>query len=104
MPESEQEAQSGIELTRQNLDSPGAAVTLATVAIASLKEYGCVTFVMHPNGEVVFANPAYVDIQPQAVQDLGDKPIRFVRPLLGDGKPRFVGWKDGRLWEVEVAL
>ena len=89
-----------VEMTRDNLESLGALETLATIAAASLKHYGQVTFVMRPDGGVAFANPAHVHIHPQAVEDLGDKPYRLVRPILGDGRPNYVVWRDGILWEV----
>jgi len=91
-----------IEMTVDNLDTPQAASTLAVLAVLGLKKYGRVTFVVRPDRGVAFANPAHVDIHPDAIEDLADRPLRFVRPLLGDGKPKFVAWKDGVLWEVEI--
>jgi tRNA1(Val) A37 N6-methylase TrmN6 len=90
-----------VEMTRENLDTLGALETLATIAAASLKQYGQATFVMRPDGGVAFANPLHVHIHPQAVEDLGDKPYHFVRPILGDGRPNYVAWKNGILWEVD---
>lgn len=89
------------EMTRDNIDSIEALETLATIAAAGLRHYGQVTFVMRPDGGVAFANPAHVHIHPQAIEDLGDMPYRFVRPILGDGRPNYVAWKDGILWEIE---
>jgi tRNA1(Val) A37 N6-methylase TrmN6 len=89
-----------VEMNKDNLESLGALETLATIAVAALKNYGQVTFVMRPDGGVAFANPAHVHIHPQAIEDLGDKPFKYVRPILGDGRPGFVAWKDGILWEV----
>jgi len=89
-----------VEMTRDNLESLGALETLATICAAGLKKYGQATFVMRPDGGVAFANPAHVHIHPQAIEDLGDKPYRLVRPILGDGRPNYVVWKDGILWEI----
>lgn len=90
-----------VEMTKDNLDTLGALETLATIAAAGLKQYGQVTFIMRPDGGVAFANPAHVHVHPQAIEDLGDKPYRFVRPILGDGRPNYVAWKNGILWEIE---
>lgn len=89
-----------VDLTKENLDTPQAAGTLALLAVLALKKYGRVTFVVLPNGGIAFANPSHVDIHPEALKDLQGKSMRFVRPLLGDGRPSFVAWKDGILWEV----
>jgi hypothetical protein len=91
-----------VEMTRENLESQGALETLANIAAASLKNYGQVTFVMRPDDGVAFANPAHVHIHPQAIEDLGDKPFRYIRPIVGDGRPHFVAWRGGILWEVEL--
>lgn len=89
------------EMTKENLDSPAAAEMLATIAVASLKQYGQVSFILRPDGGVAFANPVHVYFHPQSVEDLGGRPYRFVRPIVGAGKPNFVLWRDGILWEVE---
>ena len=91
-----------VEMSRDNLETLGALEILASIAAAGLKHYGQATFVMRPDGGVAFANPAHVHIHPQAVEDIGDKPYRLVRPILGDGLPNYVVWKDGILWEVEL--
>jgi hypothetical protein len=91
------------DMTRENLETFGAAETLAAIAVAGLKQHGQVTFVMRPDGGVAFANPAHVHIHPQAVPDIAEGNFRYVRPILGDGRPNFVVWRDGILWEVELA-
>lgn len=102
MAEKKTPPQPTVEMTRDNLETPGALELLAALAVAGLKNYGQVTFVMRPDGGVAFANPAHVHVHPQAVEDLGDKPYRLVKPILGDGRPNYVIWKDGILWEVEI--
>jgi tRNA1(Val) A37 N6-methylase TrmN6 len=101
MPEEKDVEQPTVEMTRENLETLAAAETLAAIAIAGLKQHGQATFVMRPDGGVAFANPAHVHIHPQAVPDIEDKPFRYVRPILGEGRPSFVVWRDGILWEIE---
>lgn len=91
----------GDELSKENLETAGSVEILGAIAAASLKHYGQATFVMRPDGGVAFANPDHVHILPEAVEDIGDQPFRLVRPLLGDGRPAYVIWKDGILWEIE---
>jgi len=101
MPEEKSPPQQMMDMNRSNLETFEALEMLAKIAVAGLKNYGQVTFVMRPDDGVAFANPAHVHIHPQAIEDLGDKPYRIVRPILGDGRPSFVIWKDGILWEIE---
>lgn len=89
-----------IDMTRENLATAEAVEMLGRISAASLKQYGQVTFVMRPDGGVAYANNDFVHIEPQAVPDLVDRPHRLVRPILGDGRPQYVMWKDGILWEV----
>lgn len=93
----------GEPLTSDNLNSVAAAITLGTLAAAGLKQYGQSTFFVRPDGGVTFANPTHVHIHPDAMEDLGERPFRYVRPLIGDGRPQFVAWKDGILWEVSLS-
>lgn len=90
-----------VELSRDNLQTQPAIEMLGTIAAGSLKEYGQATFVMRPDGGVAFANPTHVHVHPQAVPDLQDRPFRTVRPILGNGRPAYVVWKNGMLWEIE---
>lgn len=97
----ENEVQEGPEINRTNLDSLGAVATLGAWAAAFLKECGKAVFVLNPEGEVTWANPVLVDVPIDSVKDLSDRPYRFVRPILTDGRPQFVALRDGRLWEIE---
>lgn len=90
-----------VELTRDNLETQPAVEMLGAIAAGGLKEYGQATFVMRPDGGVAYANPAHVHIHPAAVPDIEDKPFRTVRPVIGTGRPEFVVWKNGILWEIE---
>ncbi len=90
-----------VELNRSNLETQPAIEMLGAIAAGGLKEYGQATFVMRPDGGVAFANPAHVHIHPDAVPDIADRPFREVRPILGTGRPQYVVWKNGILWEIE---
>lgn len=90
-----------VELTKDNLETQAAVEMLGAIAAGGLKEYGQATFVMRPDGGVAYANPAHVHVHPDAVPDIADKPFRIVRPVLGTGRPAFVVWKNGILWEIE---
>ena len=90
-----------VELTRENLATQSAVELLGAIAVAGLQKYGEATFVMRPDDGVAYANPAHVHIHPDAVPDFANRPFRTVRPILGDGKPMFVVWKNGVLWEIE---
>jgi len=102
MPEKKPIPQLDEEMNKDNIGTPAAMEMLGVVAAASLKNYGQATFVMRPDGGVAYANPAHVHVHPQAIEDLADRPYRLVRPILGDGRPNFVVWKDSILWEVEL--
>lgn len=103
MPDNEPLKNPNEDINRENLGTEGAVTTLGAIAAASLKTYGQATFVMRDDGGVAFANPAHVHVHPQAIEDMGDRPFRYKRPILGDGRPNFVAWKDGILWEVEFS-
>ena len=90
-----------VELTRENLQTQSAIEMLGAIAAGGLKEYGQATFVMRPDGGVAYANPTHVHIHPDAVPDIKNKPFRTVRPILGNGRPAYVVWKNGVLWEIE---
>lgn len=101
MAEAEDPSIPTVELTKENLRSQAAIDMLGAIAAGSLKEYGQATFIMRPDGGIAFANPAHVHVHPQAVPDITDKPFRTVRPILGTGRPAYVVWKNGMLWEIE---
>jgi hypothetical protein len=93
----------GVEITRENLETIPAIQQLGVLAVRALKDVGVITLLVRPDGRIAFANPMYVYIERQAVPDpaLLDRPYRYVRPVVSDGKTRFVAWKAGRLWEIE---
>lgn len=91
------------DITDENLDRPDVRFYLGTLAAKALRDVGQVTFVKRLDGGVAWANHVHVFIHPQAVPDptLMASQYRLVRPVLGDGRPQFVAWQDGVLWEIE---
>jgi len=92
----------GIDVTIDNLMNPDACLALGALAAQALKSLGEVTLVVRVDGAITYANPAKVHIERDAVPDpeLLARPFHYVRPILSDGKPRFVAWKDRVLWEI----
>ena len=93
----------GVIVTTENLMTPAAFYTLGALAAKALQAVGNVTLVVRPDRAIAYANPAKVHIMHDAVPDatLLERPFHYVRPILSDGKPQFVGWHGGKLWEVE---
>ena len=93
------------EIDINELQQRGDAIFyLGLMAARGLKEHGTFTFLVREDGKIAMPNPTYVHIEAGALLvDEGDKlpPYRFVRPVLGSGKPQYVAWRDGTLWEIE---
>ena len=94
--------QPSVELHRDKLLTPEAVVTLGGLCAQALSKVGVVTLLVRPDGFVAYATPFYVHVERDAVPDpeLLNRPYRFVRPILSDGKAKFVAWKDRELWEI----
>ena len=92
------------EITRDNLMSDEAIMFLGAMAARSLELFGQVTFLMSGSGSVSVANPVhvYLDTSAWVDDDRTDPPrYHYVRPVLGQGKPQYVAWRNGELWEIE---
>jgi hypothetical protein len=92
------------EITRDNLMSDEAILFLGAMAAKSLELFGQVTFLMSGSGGVAVANPVHVYLDTSAWLDDDARALpkyRYVRPVLGQGKPQYVAWKNGELWEIE---
>jgi hypothetical protein len=100
---SSQKQEEGVDLHKDLLLTPGAIMTLGSLCAQALNKIGVVTLIVRPDGFVAYATPFYVHIQREAVPDpqLLARPFHYVRPILSDGKARFVAWKDRELWEIE---
>jgi len=93
----------GVEITRDMLETIPVIQELGVLAVRSLKDVGVITLLVRPDGRIAHANPMYVHVERNAVPDpaLLERPYRYVRPVVSDGKARFVAWRAGRLWEIE---
>jgi hypothetical protein len=77
---------------------------LGELAAAGLSSVGQVTLIMNPSGNVCIANPLHVFMAPESVLDEDTEevpPFRWVRPVLGSGRPQYAAWRDDQLWEIE---
>lgn len=95
-----------IDLLRNHLDSPGVHVWLGKLAAQHLKIVGSVTLFLGEDHKIRIANPEDVYLGPQAVIDeveRGDRPVRWVRPVAREAKPKLAALRDGALWEIEFA-
>lgn len=93
------------EISRPDLQRQDAIYFLGLMAARSLETLGQVTFLMSQDDKVAIANPTHVYLDAKAVvtDDPSGKspPFRWVRPILGQGRPQYVAWKNGELWEIE---
>lgn len=78
---------------------------LGMMAARGLELFGQVTLMISGDDKVAMANPVHVYLDVGAFisdQELPTHPpFRWVRPVLGQGKPQYVAWKEGVLWEIE---
>ena len=98
------EPREGEVLTRDNVLSPPAIAALGLMCARALQAVGVVTLIVRPDLSIGYVSPqdVYLDRNAAVVDPENEKrPVRYVRPVLSDGKPHYVGWKDGALWEVE---
>lgn len=93
-----------VAVSKQELHRRDVIFHLGELAAAALASVGQVTFVMNPSGEVAIANPVHVFMAPESVLDETTEevpPYRWVRPVLGSGRPQYAAWRDDQLWEIE---
>ena len=100
----EEKKEEEIDLTLEALDNEAAVVFLGWWVANSLKKLGQVTLIVNSQDKVAMANPVHVFIGPLAFLDESEKDpkFRWVRPILGQGTPQTVAWRDGELWEIEL--
>lgn len=94
------------EITRDNLMSDEAILYLGAVVAKSLELFGQVNLLLSGSGSVAIANPVHVYFSVDAYTDEDvheAPPYKWVRPVLGQGKPQFVAWRNGELWEIEFS-
>jgi hypothetical protein len=91
------------EISRQDLRRQDAIYFLGLMVSKALESFGQVTLMMSQDDKVAVANPVHVYLDAKAViTDMGDPlpPFHWVRPVLGHGRPQYVAWKNGELWEI----
>jgi hypothetical protein len=93
-----------VEVGLEELRRPDVIHHLGELAAAGLTALGQVTLFRNPDGKVCIANPVHVFFAPGALlEDDGEDlpPYRWVRPIMGSGRPQYAAWRDGELWEIE---
>lgn len=81
--------------------TPDAIIRLGNIAAAMLLKMGAAAFYLAGDGSVQAANPAHVYFDNKAF-GVPDGDVRYVRPVVTDGRPQMVAMKDGEPWEIEV--
>ena len=94
------------EISRADLKRQDAIYFLGLMAAKGLETLGQVTFMMSEDDKVAVANPTLVYLDAKAVVTDSSPsqevpPFRWVRPILGQGRPQYVAWRNGELWEIE---
>lgn len=93
------------EITKQDLLRDDAVFFIGLMAAKSLMTFGQITLVMGASETVCVANPTQVYLDAGAILDDEDltelPPYKWVRPILASGRPQYVAWRDGELWEIE---
>lgn len=91
-------------ISKADLRREDAIYFIGLLAVAGLEKLGQVTLVINSKDRVAIANPAHVLLAAQALADDEDgiiPPFRYVRPILGQGRPQAVALRDGEWWEIE---
>jgi len=93
------------EISKQDLLRDDAVYFIGLMAAKSLMTFGQITLVMGASETVCVANPTQVYLDAGAIIDdegLSEvPPFKWVRPILSSGRPQYVAWRDGELWEIE---
>lgn len=93
------------EIGRAELLRDDAVYYLGLMAAKGLTAFGQITLIMGADDKVCVANPVHVYLDAQAIIDdvsVDQVPdYKYVRPVLGSGRPQYCAWRDGELWEIE---
>lgn len=93
-----------VDVHRNHLSNPRTQLWLGSMVATHLLKMGTITLFLGDDGKLRTANPLHVYLGPQALIDDesdGERPFRWVRPVVGEAKPQFAAWKDNTLWEIE---
>jgi hypothetical protein len=94
------------EIGRKDLLRDDAVYFIGLMAAKGLAAFGQVTLIMGSDDKVCIANPTQVYLDVGAVINDDSDPallpkFKWVRPILGSGRPQYVAYRDGELWEIE---
>jgi len=93
------------EIGRADLMRDDAVYFIGLMAVKGLAAFGHVTLIMGEDDKVCIANPTkvYLDACAAIADDTPDEDLKFkyVRPILPTGRPQYVAWREGELWEIE---
>jgi len=92
------------DISRADLDREDAIYFLGLMAAHGLKLFGQVNMVMGMDDKVCLANPihVYFDAAAYIHEDADHTPsFKWKRPVISEGRPQYVAWRNGELWEIE---
>ena len=94
------------EIGRDDLLRDDAVYFIGLMAAKGLAAFGQVTLIMGADDKVCIANPTQVYLDAGAIiaDDMDPSLVpkyKWVRPILGSGRPQYVAYRDGELWEIE---
>ena len=96
----DEEEEKEVDLTLDNMGLPAGQLYMGAWAKSSLEHFGIAVLYVSEDRVIRLANPAGVFIQPGT--DVGAPPGKavWVRPIVGEASPRWIGWRDGQPWEL----
>lgn len=90
------------DLLREDEEGGRIAAWFTQLAGLCLRGAGSVTFILDDDQNVRWANPVHVYLDENAVlEETPGRAYRWLRPIVGEGKPQYVAWRNGQLWEIE---
>jgi hypothetical protein len=98
------------EINREDLINPGVYTEIGKQVAYLLTRHRVVTLFVHNDDSICFANPLhiYLDanedgvyLDSQHALTPPPEPYRLTRPVIAEGRPQWVVWRRGQLWEVE---
>lgn len=91
------------DIGRKDLDRQDAIYFLGLMAAHGLKSFGQVNMVIGEDDKVCLANPihVYFDAKAYIHDDTELPPFKWKRPVVSEGRPQYVAWRKGELWEIE---
>lgn len=91
-----------VDLLGSQDTSLGPLLWIGRFIAVALRDFGIVTVFVGDDGCVRTVSPTEVYLTPGALDEVEEGDIEWLRPIVSDGKPRVVAWRDGEPWEVRV--